>query len=306
VAFKVKWFCMMLGLPSNWLNFVFKKIREQTGGRLRFTLSGGAPISEEAQRFLSVTVCPVLQGYGMTESCGMAAVLSPEMYRLGSVGSNVPCVEFKLVDAVENGYTSRDKPNPRGEIWVRGPSIMSGYYKNEAETKKSLNDEGWLMTGDIGVLNEDGTLSIVDRRKNLVKLSNGEYIALEKVESVYKASKYAMNLCVVADSLHASPIALVMVAEKDIERLAKTQSKEDMSLHNLTQDVEIKKAVLEELQQVAKQGGLKGAEIVQGVILTDEEWTAENGLLTAAQKIKRAQLVQKYKQEIDEAYSTIA
>lgn len=156
---------------------VFKAVREQTGGRLRFSLSGGAPISKETQEFISNCMVTILQGYGMTESSAMCAIATPEYNSLSSVGVISPAIEVKLVDVPEAGYKATNQP-PQGEVWIRGPAVCGGYYKKEDLTKETITEDGWLMTGDVGQFNKDGTLSLIDRKKNLVKLAGGEYIAL--------------------------------------------------------------------------------------------------------------------------------
>src|SRR5437764_10215816 len=150
----------------------------------------------------------------------MCAVMPPEQFSYGSVGAPVPCLEIKLVDVPEAGYKTTNTPNPQGEIWIRGPVITKGYYKNEKVTKETLTDDGWLQTGDIGEWRENGTLSIIDRKKNLVKLSNGEYIALERLESIYKSTLFVSNICVYADSYQSRPVALIVPIEAQIKKLA--------------------------------------------------------------------------------------
>jgi long-chain acyl-CoA synthetase len=304
-AFILKWKLLQWGMPTGWIDKVFTAIRDQTGGKLRFALSGGAPISAESQRFLSVVMCPILQGYGMTESCGMCTLLAPEMFQLQNVGANVSCVEIKLVDVPDAGYTSKDRPNPRGEVWIRGPAISEGYHKQPDVTAESFTPDGWLMTGDIGVFNVDGTLSIIDRKKNLVKLANGEYIALERLESTYKTSHVVNNMCVVADSLRPKAIALVQPAEKELMRIGQSLGLEGQDYHALCKNDKVCKAVLDELIKDAKTAGLKGTELVADVFLCDEEWTSENGMLTAAQKLKRKDVLKKHKDDIEHVYSRL-
>ncbi|KAF9315130.1 long-chain fatty acid-CoA ligase [Podila horticola] len=281
---------------------VFNKVKQQTGGRLRFALSGGAPISQETQRFLTTALCPILQGYGMTESCGMCAILTPEVFNYNRVGSPVPCTEVKLVDVPDAGYFSTDSPRPRGEVCIRGPSITAGYFKNPEETSATLTADRWLKTGDIGEWHPDGTISIIDRKKNLVKLSHGEYIALEKLESVYKSTAYCNNICVYADSMQAKPVALVVASEPRILELAKAKGITNKDFASLCQDKVIVKAVLDACLATAKRAGLKPAEMLQGVYLESEEWTAQAGLLTAAQKLKRKEINQAYVAQIKTLY----
>ncbi|KAI9596027.1 hypothetical protein BDF19DRAFT_422039 [Syncephalis fuscata] len=284
-AFQLKWTLMQAGLPTGFLDPVFRQIREQTGGRLRYALSGGAAISAASQQFLSVTICPILQGYGMTESCGMCSILSPEMFQLKASGAPVPCVEVKLVDVPEAGYYAKADV-PQGEIWVRGPAVVQGYYKNPEVTAEAFTKDGWLMTGDVGQWNSDGTLSIIDRKKNLVKLSHGEYIALEKIESTYKTAHIVANICVYADSSRSRAVALVHPPEKEILRIGGELGLSG-NLGELCDQRAVRDRALQEILTEAKTQGLRGAELIGDVYLCEEEWTAQNGLLTAAQKLKR-------------------
>ncbi|KAI8049723.1 hypothetical protein BDF22DRAFT_698376 [Syncephalis plumigaleata] len=300
-AFQLKWTLMQAGLPTGFLDPVFRQIREQTGGRLRFALSGGAAISAASQQFLSVTVCPILQGYGMTESCGMCSILSPEMFQLKSSGAPVPCVEVKLVDVPEAGYYA-NADVPQGEVWVRGPAVVNGYYKNPTVTAETFTEDGWLMTGDVGQWNSDGTLSIIDRKKNLVKLSHGEYIALEKIESVYKTAHVVANICVYADSSRSRAVALVHPPEKEIQRIGSELGLSG-GVGDLCEEPAVRKRALEEILAEAKAQGLRGAELIGDVYLCEEEWTAQNGLLTAAQKLKRNDIYRHFKSNIDAMYA---
>lgn len=143
---------------------VLSGVRAATGGRLRIALSGGAAISRETQEFLTTALVTVVQGYGMTESCGMCAILPPELMRYGSVGLPVPSIEIKFLDVPDAGYLSTNNP-PQGEVCIRGPSVVKGYYKrpdlNSDET--IFTKDGWMRTGDVGQWNSDGTLSLIDR-----------------------------------------------------------------------------------------------------------------------------------------------
>ncbi|KAI7853605.1 hypothetical protein BDC45DRAFT_550136 [Circinella umbellata] len=295
-ALEAKDYLKNMGLPTGFLDrIVFKKVSQQLGGKLRYGLSGGAPLSKETQRFLSLSLATIICGYGMTESCGMCAVMAPEQFALGEAGAPVPCTEVKLVDVPELGYLAS---NNQGEIWIRGPSVTSGYYKQEELTREALTKDGWLMTGDIGQWNATGTLSIIDRKKNLVKLSHGEYIALEKVESVYKSCALAENLCVHVDPLYPRPVALFVPLEQKLRDFAATHGIENEDYASLCEDPRLRKAVLVLLQDQAKKGGLKGAEILQNVWICKDLWTSDMGLLTAAQKLKRKEITEAYSEQL--------
>ncbi|KAJ6729343.1 LONG-CHAIN-FATTY-ACID--COA LIGASE [Salix viminalis] len=163
----------------------FRKVKARLGGRLRLVICGGASLSTEVEEFLRVTCCAfVIQGYGLTESCGPATMGFPdEMCMLGTVGAAAVYNELCLEEVPEMGYDPLGNP-PCGEICLRGKTLFSGYYKNPELTRESMKD-GWFHTGDIGEILPNGVIKIIDRKKNLIKLSQGEYIALEYLENVY-------------------------------------------------------------------------------------------------------------------------
>ncbi|KAJ3082478.1 long-chain fatty acid-CoA ligase [Quaeritorhiza haematococci] len=308
LACQLKWSLIQLRLPSSFLDVIFKKIKDNTGGRLRFALSGGAPLPRETHQFLTTVLCPILQGYGMTETCGLIAICSVDQVGvLGEVGPPGAATEVKLVDVPDTNYSVKNKPYPQGEVWVRGGSVTSGYYKQPQVTAETLTSDGWLMTGDIGEWHPDGSLAIIDRKKNLVKLSHGEYIALERLEALYKTAPFVQNICIYADSEKSFPVAIVVPIEKDLAKWALENSifppGTHVELKDLAHKPEAEKAVAKALTEVAKKVGLKGAELLGKICLAEEEWTPHNGFLTAAQKIKRKDICKKYQPQIDAMYS---
>ncbi|KAI8865611.1 acetyl-CoA synthetase-like protein [Ramicandelaber brevisporus] len=309
-AMGLKWWLMQRNLPNNWIDGVFAQIKEATGGRLKYALSGGAPLSQESQRFLSSSVCLILQGYGLTETCGMGTILFPEGYALGCAGAPVPCQEIKLVSVEEAGYKVTNQPRPQGEVWLRGGAVNdAGYFKRPDLTAEAFTEDGWFMTGDIGEWTEDGQLVIIDRKKNLVKLSNGEYIALEKLESTYKGSIYVNNICVYADSFRAKAVGVITPIESAVMKFVSQNPQhfggdasgvhyEDACVHPA-----VKAEVMASLADIAKRSKFVAAEILQDVHLTHEEWTPNNDMLTAAQKLNRRVVVNHYKSAIDTLYA---
>ncbi|WWC66432.1 uncharacterized protein I206_100334 [Kwoniella pini CBS 10737] len=258
---------------------LFAKVKAATGGRLRLAISGGGPLSADTQRFLSTVLVELIQGYGLTETCGMATICGPNFSPIGSVGVIGPSCEIKLQDYPDAGYLSSNKP-PQGEILLRGPNVFQG--------------------GDIGQWNIDGTLSLVDRVKNLVKLQNGEYLALEKVESVYKHCNSVMMLCIVAPPNADRPIALVYPHEGNLRnRLKANGIVDDGGPKQWASNLTIVSYLIGELRDEAKKGGLRGAELIGDVILTEEEWSPENGMLTPAMKLARNNITKKYQSQID-------
>ncbi|KAG0233332.1 hypothetical protein BGW42_007530 [Actinomortierella wolfii] len=256
---------------------VFGKAKELVGGRLRLTLTGGAGISDETHWFLSMVMCYVIAGYGLTECCGVCAVTIPRMgHRLRTVGPVAPSLEMKLAPVPDTEYTG---DNGTGEIWFRGPSVMKGYFKLPEETEKVLTEDGWFKTGDIGSVSEDGTLSIKDRVKNLVKLQHGEYVALEKCEAIYRDAREIKSICIIADN--GSPCLLAVVEPQ----------------HKGVSDKEI----LEILKQQAKTAGLSKSETVMGAIVDDSDWMT-NGFMTSSSKIKRREVRKAHEKEIAEMW----
>jgi long-chain acyl-CoA synthetase len=169
---------------------VFSSMKAAIGGRVKVILSGGAPLSHEIGEFLKICFCcPIVEGYGLTETAACGTMQIPLDWESSKVGGVVPCVEIKLVEIPEMNYLLSDKTDgevcPRGEFCIRGTTVFKGYYKDDKETQAVLDVDGWLHTGDVGRINKDGSLSIIDRKKNIFKLAQGEYIAPDKIENIY-------------------------------------------------------------------------------------------------------------------------
>jgi long-chain acyl-CoA synthetase len=255
---------------------VFKKVKEATGGRLRICMNGGGPIAKDTQRFISMAITPMINGYGLTETTAMGALMDPMEWTDESLGNIPGSVEIKLVDYPEAGYYAKNKPNPQGEIWIRGVTVMEGYYQDEKQTKEALSPDGWFMTGDIGEWDKNGHLKMIDRKKNLVKTLNGEYIALEKLESIYRSATVVANICVYADQQRTKPVAIIVPAEPALKNLASRIGVEGNGIEDLVHNSKVQSEVLKELQQAGRAGGLSGIEIIEGAVLADEEWTPQN------------------------------
>jgi long-chain acyl-CoA synthetase len=194
----------------------------------------------------------------------------------GAIGPPSPSIEFRFVDVPGTDYKASDNV---GEIWLRGPSLMRGYYKRHDLTKEAITEDGWFKTGDIGRLNKDGTFSITDRAKNLVKLAHGEYIALENLESKYRNSNSIKNICLIADSDKSYIIAVVEPSDKDVD----------------------KDVLLKELQNSASSSGCSRVEIIKDVVVTrNVDWMKE--YMTTSGKIKRRDVIKGNKEEIEKVY----
>jgi len=288
-----------------WDRLVFGAIREKLGGRLRLMFSGSAPLSEAVHTFLRVCFgVPVLEGYGQTESAACITAQHPwDLGTVGHVGYVIPTVEVKLVDVPEMEYKAADKPFPRGELCFRGPIACKGYFKNQSKTDEMIDKHGWYHTGDVASIDDVGRVKIIDRSKNIFKISQGEYIAPEKLENVFVQSQWVAQCFVYGDSLKS---VLVAIAVPDFEILtpwAKTQGhKHADNPKELCKDAGIVKMVLEDMNKKGKENKLRGFELIAEVTLVDTPFAVENDLLTPTFKLKRPQAKKAFLSYIDEMY----
>jgi long-chain acyl-CoA synthetase len=281
-----------LGLPLV-DSLIFKKVKDATGGRLRYVLNGGAPLSVDTQTFISNLLCPCLLGYGLTETTANTCLMTPANFAIGNLGELTHAITVKLVDVPDAGYFARDN---KGEVFIKGPAVSPLYFDNEKETKDAYTDDGWFRTGDIGEWMPNGALKLIDRRKNLVKTLNGEYIALEKLESIYRSNHYVSNICVYADQNRVKPVAIVFPMEKALQELMKEIGTEDET------DPKLAAAVTKSLIATGTEAGLKGVELICGTALTETEWTPQNGFLTSAQKLQRKKILADNKDAVEAIY----
>jgi len=276
-ALAAKGFLLNSGIPGSGLldSIVFNKVKDATGGRLRICMNGGGPISKETQRFISLAITPMITGYGLTETTAMGALMDPLAWTDSALGEMPATIEIKLVDFAEAGYKSTNNP-PQGEIWIRGGGVSAGYLDLEQETKENYTEDGWFKSGDIGEFDARGNLKIVDRKKNLVKTLTGEYIALEKLESVYRSVPVVANICVYAAIDESKPVAIIVPAEPALKKLAAENGVKGDSLEELVHNEKLNSVISKQLQSAGQKAGLAAFEIIQGVVLADEEWTPQN------------------------------
>ncbi|TYI82870.1 hypothetical protein E1A91_D05G251600v1 [Gossypium mustelinum] len=292
-----------------WDLLVFKKVRAILGGRLRFLLSGGAPLSPDTQRFINICFgTPIGQGYGLTETCAGGTFSEVDDTSVGRVGAPLPCSFIKLVDWPKGGYLTSNSPMPRGEILIGGPNVTLGYFKNEEKTKESyrVDERGvrWFCTGDIGQFHSDGCLEIIDRKKDIVKLQHGEYVSFGKVETALSICPYVDNIMLHADPFHSFCVALVVASQQMVEDWASKQGITFTDFADLCEKEETIKEVHSSLAQTAKKSRLEKFEIPAKIKLISSPWTPESGLVTAALKIKREAIRRAFSEDLAKLYAS--
>uniref|UniRef100_A0A1J3HFQ2 Long chain acyl-CoA synthetase 9, chloroplastic n=1 Tax=Noccaea caerulescens TaxID=107243 RepID=A0A1J3HFQ2_NOCCA len=292
-----------------WDLLVFGKIRAVLGGRIRYLLSGGAPLSGETQRFINICVgAPIGQGYGLTETCAGGTFSEFDDTSVGRVGAPLPCSFVKLIDWPEGGYLISDKPMPRGEIVIGGSNITLGYFKNEEKTQEvyKVDEKGmrWFYTGDIGRFHPDGCLEIIDRKKDIVKLQHGEYVSLGKVEAALSISPYVENIMVHADPFYSFCVALVVASQQTLENWASKQGIDSTNFEELCAKEQTVKEVYASLVKAAKQSRLEKFEIPAKIKLLASPWTPESGLVTAALKLKRDVIRREFYEDLTKLYAS--
>ncbi len=263
---------------------VFKKIREKTGGKLRFFISGGAALLKDLGEFFEAAGIKIREGYGLTESSPVIAVNRVDDFKFGTVGKPLPGVEVKIA--------------PDGEILARGPNIMQGYYKNKKETDAVIKD-GWLHTGDIGEFDSDGYLRITDRKKHLFKTSAGKYIAPAPIENLFLTSKYIDQFMLIGDR-RTFLSALIVPDFEAIKEYADSRNISYNNVEDLINKKEIYDLIDKDMSQFQKK--LANFERVRKFKLLEKPFTLESGEITPSLKIKRKFVEERYGHLIEEMY----
>ncbi|MBA3890176.1 MAG: long-chain fatty acid--CoA ligase [Gemmatimonadaceae bacterium] len=263
---------------------VFSKLRERTGGNLRYFVSGGAPLAPEINKFFYAAGLVILEGYGLTETSPVIAVNTPDAFRLGTVGKLLPGVEVRIA--------------PDGEILTRGPHVMKGYYNNPEATAEVIDAEGWFHTGDIGEL-RDGFLAITDRKKDIIVTAGGKNIAPQPIENRVKTNKYVSQAVMIGDK-RRFPVILVVPNWDNLEKwagyknLSYTDRAELLAMPQAKAKME--KEVLGTLDGFAKY------ELPKKIGLLEHDFTIERGELTPKLSVKRKVVDKAYKSLVDSLY----
>lgn len=285
-----------------WDSIIFKKAQALIGGRARVMVTGAAPCSKEVLNFARVAFgVNFSEGYGQTEATAAISVSVPGDFFTGSVGAPALCNIIKLVDVPEKDYYAKDG---KGEICAKGANIFLGYYKNEEKTKEALDEDGWLHTGDIGELLENGSLKIIDRKKNIFKLSQGEYIAPEKIEGIMVQSAAAAQVFIHGLSIKSSVVGIVI---PDVDTLKGWCAGKGVQgeYEDLCKNKDVEKLIFDDIIEIGRKRGLKTFELPKKIRLSDELFTVEAGLMTPTFKSRRPQIAKRYNAEIEEMYSDL-
>ncbi|XP_024370733.1 long chain acyl-CoA synthetase 4 isoform X3 [Physcomitrium patens] len=310
IGFSMKLFWLKKGYKQDQASpffdkLVFDKVKMGLGGRVRLVISGAAPLSGHVEKFLRVIMCaPVMQGYGLTETCAASFLQVPDVISMnGTVGPPQPIIDVRLESVPELGYDALREDSPQGEICIRGKTLFSGYYKRPELTEEVLIN-GWFHTGDIGEWQKDGALKIIDRKKNIFKLSQGEYVAVENLENVYNESSSVDAIWVYGNSFESFLVAVAVPNQQALENWANSNGEEG-DYATLCKSPKAQKFILSELTNMGKKKGLKGFEFIKAVHLDSQPFDVERDLTTPTFKLKRPQLLKYYQKEIDVMYNKI-
>eukprot|EP00731_Ephydatia_muelleri_P024786 Em0016g1057a len=281
---------------SIWDWLIFSRVQKGLGGQIRILITASAPISGKVLDFLRVASgAYVFEGYGQTECTAAASVTLVGDHESGHVGPPLACNYIKLMDVKDMNYFAE---NNEGEICFKGHNIFKGYYNDKEKTAEVLDADGWLHSGDIGRWLPNGVLKIIDRKKHIFKLSQGEYIAPEKVENIYIRCKFVAQVLIYGDSLKSCCIGVVAPNEEHLATWAKENGRNE-SFRELCADHGVKEMILKEMTEFGKKNGLSSLEQMKGIVLFPEGFTVENELLTPTFKMKRPELKKRFMEDID-------
>ncbi len=263
---------------------VFSKLQERTGGRMRYFVSGGAPLAPEINKFFFAAGLNILEGYGLTETSPVITVNTPEHFRLGTVGKPIAGVEVRIADD--------------GEILTRGPHVMKGYFNKPEATAETIDEDGWLYTGDIGVL-EDDFLRITDRKKDIIVTAGGKNIAPQPIENRVKTNKFISQAVMIGDR-RRFPLMLVV---PDFEALEKWASESSLRWKDRAELIALPEVRAKmESEVLGELSGLARYEVPKRVVPLEHEFSIERGELTPKLSVKRHVIDRDYKDVIDQVY----
>jgi long-chain acyl-CoA synthetase len=266
-------------------HLVFGKLRAALGGRLRFCVSGGAPLSAEIAEFFHAAGILILEGYGLTETCPILASNHPDAFRFGTVGRPFPGVELRIAED--------------GEIVARGPNIAQGYHRKREETAAVFQADGWFHTGDVGEIDTEGFLRITDRKKDLIKTSGGSYVAPQYIENLLKGDPFVSQALVEGDR-RPYPVALITLNAEELAKFAREQGLGDKPAAELVRQP----AVVDRVRRIVDGINTRLASYAQlkRFAILPDDFTQDGGELTPTLKIKRRDVRAKYSAAIESMY----
>jgi long-chain acyl-CoA synthetase len=264
---------------------VFRKIKARTGGRIRYFVSGGAPLAAELNRFFYAAGLLILEGYGLTETTAVISVNTPEHLRIGTVGRPIRGVEVKI--------------DADGEILTRGPHVMTGYLNKPEATRECIDDDGWFHSGDIGIL-EDGFIRITDRKKDLIVTAGGKKIAPQPIENLVKSSEYVTQAVMIGDR-RKYPVLLLVPNFDVLEKWAKGRNIIWSDRSQLLTMPTVHSKMEQEVRSVLL--GLASFESPKKIALIGRDFSVESGELTPTLKVKRRVVETNYRDLIDSLYA---
>ena len=267
------------------LKLVFSKWHAAFGGRMRLLVSGGAALPEDLGYIYIGAGIPIVQGYGLTETSPVITTSQLDAIRVGTVGRAIPNVDIRIA--------------ADGEIEVRGPNVMRGYYNKPEETRAVFTDDGWFKTGDIGTLDADGYLRITDRKKELFKTSGGKYISPQPIEQAIKGSRF-VNQVVLIGAERKFPAALIVPVWEQVESYCKLKGIEVNSRRELCEHPRIIDLFQRQIERLTP--NLARYEKIKKIALLENEFTIEGGELTPTLKVKRRVIDEKYRDVIEKLY----
>ncbi len=268
---------------------VFSKLRARVGGRLRYFVSGGAPLSPEISKFFFAAGLPILEGYGLTETSPVIAVNTPSALKIGTVGRPVPGVEVKIADD--------------GEILTRGPNVMRGYYNKPVATREALEPDGWFHTGDIGLLDAEGYLRITDRKKDLIVTAGGKKVAPQPIEGLLKLNKFISNAVLLGDR-RKFPIALLVPNFERLEAWAKGEGLRWATRAELVALPQVESQLAAEARKNLRD--LAQFEVPKKFLVLEHDFTIESGELTPKLSVRRKIVEEHYAERIEGLYAESA
>ena len=265
---------------------VFRKIRARLGGRLRFFISGGAPLAVEIAEFFYGAGVPILEGYGLTETSPVISVNTPERIKLGTVGPPLPGVEVKIADD--------------GEILTRGPHVMRGYYNKPEATREAITPDGWFRTGDIGVLDAEGFLRITDRKKDIIVTAGGKNVAPQPIEGMLKLNKFISGAVMLGDR-KKFPIALLVPNFERLETWAREKNLKWSTREELAAKPEVEEFLASEAQKNLRD--VAHFELPKRFLILPRDFSIESGELTPKLSVRRRVVEERYAPQIAALYA---